>query len=210
MQARGLGNQFLSHIRNVDARRHVVRCFEDESVIHVDTRIDPPLRDSEDVGDRADPEDLDTFRAIDRRRADPRQGERARRERRRVAVAERLRDHLPQATSPHVRATSSPVNAESCSRSINLLTGQTRGVHRNTDEQGVIDGQCSRRRCAIDRREGRDSRWFRVRQIEAEIASSPFEERGPSSSRAVLSEPGRNAIIRTAYELLGLLTFSRP
>src|SRR5512133_2776297 len=58
-QGEGVGNQFLSHIRNVDSVAHVVRCFEDENVIHVDEGIDP-LRDIETIETELILKDLET------------------------------------------------------------------------------------------------------------------------------------------------------
>src|SRR5690242_16849585 len=90
----GLGNQFLSHIREVDAIAHVVRCFEDENVTHVDGRIDP-VGDIETIHTELALKDADTVnKRLDRARKQSKGGDP--KERAAIAICERLAAHLDQ------------------------------------------------------------------------------------------------------------------
>jgi GTP-binding protein YchF len=181
----------------------VVRCFEDENVIHVDTRIDP-ARDIETIETELILKDLDTVqKRIDAAARRAKANEREAREE--VEVAERLRDHL---SAGHLAITfQRNENERQLLSEYHLLTDKPVMYIANTDEQGVVEGNAYIE--AV--RAIAEGRGFKVvpvcAKIEAEIAELPHEERGPFLESLGLREPGLNAIIRTGYDLLGLITF---
>ena len=199
----GLGNQFLGHIRMVDAITHVVRCFQDENVVHVEGGVDP-LRDIDTIETELILKDLDTVqKRIDAATKRLRISEKEARAE--IEVAERLRDHLSAGTL----AFSFKRNDEERAllREFHLLTDKPVLYIANTDEKGLINGSEHVEKV----REFASSRGFKTvpvcAKIEAEIAELPMEERGPFLESLGLKEPGLHAIVREGYELLGLLTY---
>ncbi|HVK40589.1 MAG TPA: redox-regulated ATPase YchF [Candidatus Kapabacteria bacterium] len=199
----GLGNQFLGHIRTVDAVAHVVRCFEDDNVIHVDHTVDP-IRDIETVETELILKDLDTVqKRIDTASRRLKTNDKEAKEE--IEVADRLLKHL---AAGHLAITFERTERElELTREHHLLTDKPVMYIANTDEDGLVNGNA-----LIERvREYATPRGFKVvpvcAKIEAEIAELPFEERSAFLESLGLNEPGLNAIIRTGYELLGLVTF---
>lgn len=199
----GLGNQFLGHIRTVDAIAHVVRCFEDDNVIHVDHTIDP-IRDIETIETELILKDLETVqKRIDAAGRRLKTADKEAKEE--VEVGERLLKHL---AAGHLAITFERNERElELTREYHMLTDKPVMYIANTDEEGLINGNAF-----IDRvRSYAEPRGFKVvpvcAKIEAEIAELPYEERAGFLESLGLSEPGLNAIIRTGYDLLGLVTF---
>lgn len=202
-QGEGLGNQFLGHIRTVDAIAHVVRCFEDPNVIHVDGSIDP-LRDIETIETELILRDVETVeKRIDTAARRTKTGDREAMAE--VELAGRLREHLGKG-EPAITFERTD-NERKILSEYHLLTDKPVMYIANTDEEGVLKGNEM-----IDRvREFATRRGFKVvpvcAKIESEIAELPVEERGEFLASLGLKEPGLNAIVRTGYELLGLLTY---
>ncbi len=202
-QGEGLGNQFLSHIRNVDAIAHVVRCFDEENVVHVDGSIDP-IRDIETIETELILKDLETVqKRIDaagkRMRANEKEAKAE------IEVAERLRDHLSQG---NLAITFERTDAERLiTRDFHLLTDKKVVYVANTDENGLVNGNAQVERV----KQFAASRGFNAvpvcAKIEAEIAELPEEDRAGFLESLGLSEPGLNSIIRAGYDLLGLITY---
>lgn len=199
----GLGNQFLGHIRTVDAIAHVVRCFEDENVIHVDGAIDP-LRDIETIETELILRDVDSVeKRIDAAARRGKTGDKDAKEEQ--ALAERLRDFLLKGNL--AIAFEREDNEARMIREFHLLTDKKVMYIANTDEEGLLKGNPH-----IDRvREFAAARGFEVvpvcAKIESEIAELEPEERAEFLESLGLKEPGLNAIIRSGYNLLGLLTY---
>ena len=200
----GLGNQFLGHIRTVDAIAHVVRCFEDENVTHVDDSVDP-ARDIETIETELILKDIDTVEkriesASRRAKANDKEAKEE------IAFCEKLRDFLSEG---HLAITFEPEN-EREQRLLNechLLTDKTVMYITNTDEDGLLNGNPH-----IDAvRSIAEKRGFKVvpvcAKIEAELAELEPAERAEFLESMGMKEPGLNAIIREGYNLLGLLTY---
>ena len=202
-QGEGLGNQFLGHIRTVDAVAHVVRCFEDPNVIHVDGGINP-LRDIETIETELILRDIETVeKRIDTASRRAKTGDKdAKFE---LDMATRLREYL--GSGELGIGFERTENERVALRDFHLLTDKPVMYIANTDEEGVAHGN----RWIESVREFAAARGFKVvpvcAKIEAEIVELPQDERGEFLQSVGLSEPGLNAIVRTGYELLGLLTY---
>ncbi len=199
----GLGNQFLSHIRSTDAIAHVVRCFDDPNVIHVDGSVDP-ARDIEVIHTELILADLDTVaRAADRSRKNAKSGDKKFKEE--ADFFEALQKHLdsgkPAGTFPV------PEALRNAFRDCNLLTAKPVLYVANVAEADLAQGNAHTRKVEdIAKAEG--AQVVRIcGKIEAEITELPAAEREAFLKDLGLSEPGLNRLIRAGYELLGLLSF---
>ena len=199
----GLGNQFLGHIREVDALVHVVRCFEDENVVHVDGAVDP-ARDVEVIETELLLKDLDTAeRRIERTAKAAKSGDKKVRDE--LAFYERLRDHLgagePARTFP-LRDEERP-----WMRSLFLLTDKPVLYAANVGEGDLPEGNAHVETVrAIAAEE--DARVIVVcADLEAQIAELDAEERAAFLDEMGLDAPGLERLIHAAYDLLGLITF---
>lgn len=200
----GLGNQFLGHIRTVDAIAHVVRCFEDENVTHVDDSVNP-ARDIETIETELILKDIESVeKRIETaaRRAKTNDKE-AKDE---IAFCEKLRDFLSQG---NLAIMFEPENDRETNymREYHLLTDKLVMYIANTDEDGIINGNKY-----IDAVKGiADERGFKVvpvcAKIESELAELEPAERAEFLESMGMAEPGLNAIIRQGYALLGLVTY---
>ncbi len=203
-QGEGLGNQFLSHIREVDAIAHVVRCFVDENVIHVDGDINPK-RDIEVVETELILKDLETLdKKSDTAQRKSKTGDpKARAE---SDFYERLREHLAKGRLARYFPIANDDEKE-WMRDTYLLTSKPVLYVANTDEAGVANGNAY-----IDAvREIASKEGAGVvtvcAKIEMELVELPEEERPHFLHDLGLKEPGLNALVREAYALLGLQTY---
>jgi GTP-binding protein YchF len=202
-QGEGLGNQFLAHIREVDAIAHVVRCFEDDDVVHVAGRIDP-LSDLEIINTELALADLASVdKAVDRATKGAKSGDKKavlQRE-----LFERVRGLLNDGTP--VRAAPLTDEQRRELRELHLLTAKPVIYIANVDEAGLAGGNAG-----VEALRTRAAAEHAVvvpvcAAIEAEIAQLPEAERADFLRDLGLAEPGLNRVIRGAYELLGLLTY---
>jgi len=198
----GLGNKFLAHIRETDAIAHVVRCFENDDIVHVAGRIDP-IRDIEVINTELALADLDTVeRGLQRAEKASKAGDKdAIRQR---DLFKRMRDHLdsgkPARTLP-VDAAERPLLRE-----LHLITLKPLMYVANVAEGGFKDNPFL---AAVEQRaaeEGADVVPV-CAAIEAEIAQLDEGDRLAFLEELGLHEPGLDRVIRAAYHLLGLLTF---
>jgi GTP-binding protein YchF len=200
----GLGNQFLSHIREVDAIAHVVRCFENDDIVHVAGRIDP-LSDLEIVNTELALADLASVeKALDRAIKAGKSGGDKDAGRRR-ALLERLQTLLNQGQPARLLEIVEEDRREL--RELHLLTAKPVMYIANVDEAGLSADNAHltalRARAAAER-----AIVVPVcAAIEAEIARLPEADRVEFLRDLGLSEPGLNRVIRAAYELLGLITY---
>jgi GTP-binding protein YchF len=199
----GLGNQFLGHIRTVDAIVHVVRCFQDENVVHVDGAVDP-LRDIETIETELILRDVDSVeKKIDAAARRGKTGDKEAKEE--MALGERLKAHM---LAGNLAITFERTEEEAkIVREYHLLTDKKVMYIANTDEDGLVNGNEF-----VDRVRGfASSRGFETvpvcAKIESEIAELDESERADFLASLGLAEPGLNAIIRSGYKLLGLLTY---
>jgi GTP-binding protein YchF len=200
----GLGNQFLSHIREVDAIAHVVRAFDDANVIHVDGSINPK-RDIEVIEAELILKDLDTLdkkqdgAARKAKTGDPK----AKAE---LDLYVRLRQHMVEGRLARYLALSND-EEKTWMREMHLLTAKPVLYVANTDESGVVNGNAYIDAITeIAKRE--DARVVAIcAKIEMELGEVEESEREHFLHDLGLKEPGLNAVVREAYDLLGLQTY---
>jgi len=201
-QGEGLGNQFLSHIREVDAIAHVVRCFAGGDVIHVAGKVDP-LSDMETIDTELALADLATVeKGLERAIKGGKSGDKEALRRR--ALLERVKLELDRARP--VRALALTEEERRDLRELQLLTAKPVMYVANVAENGFHDNpllELVERRAAAE-----GARVVPVcAAIEAEIAQLPEGERAEFLAELGLKEPGLDRVIRAAYALLGLQTF---
>jgi ribosome-binding ATPase len=201
-QGEGLGNQFLSHIREVDAIAHVVRCFAGSDVIHVAGRIDP-IADVETVDTELALADLATLdKGLERATKAAKSGDKDALRRR--SLFERVRVHLDAARP--VRALTLTEEERRDLRELQLLTAKPVMYVANVAEDGFHDNPPL---AALEARAAAEGTVVVpvCAAIEAEIAQLEEAERGEFLAELGIAEPGLNRVIRAAYRLLGLETF---
>jgi len=201
-QGEGLGNQFLAHIREVDAIAHVVRCFSSGEVIHVGGRVDP----------RADVEIVDTELALADLATLEKGLERATRAAksgdkdalRKLTLLERVKVQLDAARP--VRALTLSDEERRDLRELQLLTAKPVMYVANVAEHGFRDNPLLE---TLEQRAAAEGALVVpvCAAIEAEIAQLDEHERAEFLAELGLAEPGLNRVIRAAYRLLGLETF---
>ena len=200
----GLGNKFLANIRETDAILHVLRCFEDGNVVHVDGSVDP-IRDKEVIDMELQLKDLETVeaRAAKIRKAAATGDKEAART---AAVYDRIRETLERGIS--ARAVELEEAERGILRDLQLLTAKPVMYVCNVEETSVATGNAHVERVrAIAEAEGASVLVIGA-AIEAEIAElEDPEERAMFLGDLGLSEPGVAALIRKAYELLQLQTY---
>jgi GTP-binding protein YchF len=199
----GLGNQFLANIREVDAIAHVLRCFEDGDVTHVEGRIDP-IGDAETVETELMLSDLDSLeRRIQPLEKKARSGEKEAKEQ--LALMMKAVTLLREG-KPARLAVLTPEEREPF-RQLGLLTQKPVLYVCNVDEASAAKGNAfSTRVQAEAERQGAGCVVISAR-IEEEVAQLGPEERAEFLSSLDLDEPGLNRLIRAGYALLGLITF---
>jgi len=202
-QGEGLGNKFLAHIRETAAVLHVVRCFEDSDVVHVDGALDP-LRDVETIETELVLADLDTVeRRLDRVRRAARAGKKE--ERAEAAFFEALSEHLSEGRP--ARSFEVPKEQADAMRESFLLTAKPVLYVANVDEAG-LSGE-SEAVAKLERHaEKTGAGVVRVSaRIESELAELEPEEKGAFLADLGLEEPGLHRLIHAAYALLELITY---
>jgi GTP-binding protein YchF len=198
----GLGNQFLAHIRETDAIAHVVRCFEDDDVVHVSGRLDP-LSDIEIINTELSLADLESVeRAIDRTAKRLKANEKDAKAR--MGILERLRSCLDEGhRARNVELTSDERRQVS---DLHLITTKPVMYIANVSEKGFRDNPY------LDSvRQKADSEGAEVvavcAGIEAEIARLDKADREDFLAELGLEESGLDRVIHAGYALLDLLTF---
>jgi GTP-binding protein YchF len=199
----GLGNQFLANIREVDAIAHVVRCFEDPDVTHVEGRIDP-IADIETVETELMLADLESLeRRVDLLEKKAKVGDKEAKET--LDLVNRALVLL-RAGKPARLVERRPEEEKSFSM-LGLLTAKPVLYVANVDEASAATGNEFSR--AVEARAHAEGEGVVVisAQIEAEIAVLPPSDRAEYLAAIGLNEPGLNRLIRAGYELLDLVTF---
>ena len=198
----GLGNQFLSHIREVDAIAHVVRAFENGDVIHVAGKVDP-LADIETIDTELALADLGSVdKALDRAAKAAKAGDKDALRKR--ALLERVKAQLDQVRP--VRALGLTEEEQRDIRDLHLLTAKPVMYVANVAENGFEGNPLL---TAIEARAAKEGAAVVpvCAAIEAEIAQLEEGDRAEFLAELKLSEPGLDRLIRAAYRLLGLQTF---
>jgi len=200
----GLGNQFLSHIREVDAIIHVVRCFEDENVVHVAGRVDPE-HDMDVIDMELLLKDIETVsRRIDRLSKMAKGGDRKLREE--LAFCERLLSAMSDADTPARKFDARPEEREWL-RSMFLLTSRPVLYAANVSEQDLASGNAFTD-VVRSRTEAEGAGMVVVSaELEAQLAELDDEERTLFLADLGVDSSGLDRLVRAAYELLELITF---
>jgi GTP-binding protein YchF len=199
----GLGNQFLAHIREVNAIAHVVRCFEDPNVVHVDGAPDPE-RDIATIETELALADLETVaKRLDRARRSAKAG--GREARAEAELFEALEAHLSEGKAARAFPVPDPLGATF--RDSHLLTAKPVLYVANVDEASLAAGNAWS--AAVEEHaleEG--SRALRLcGKVEAELAELEPEEKRHFLEHLGIQEPGLERLVREAYALLDLVTF---
>lgn len=198
----GLGNRFLANIRETDAIAHVVRCFQNDGLIHVWDEVDP-IRDIETVNTELALADLESVeKALDRTIRQAKTGDKKVLSRR--TLLERLRDHLDAGRSVRSLAQNDDKRWELYD--LFLLTAKPVMYIANVDEDGFEDNPL------LDavRGQAEDESAETVpvcAAVEAEILDLRTDERASFLADMGLAEPGLNRVVQAGYRLLGLETF---
>jgi hypothetical protein len=198
----GLGNQFLAHIREVDAVAYVLRCFEDPDVTHVEGRVDP-IADAETVETELMLADLESLE----RRREPlvkkaQVGEKEAKAQ--LALVDKALELL-RAGKP-TRFARVSAEEERGWRALQLLTAKPVLYVCNVDEASIAGNALTRQVEARAKAEGAGCVVISAK-IEAELAGLEPEERTGYLEHLGLKEPGLNALIREGYRILNLITF---
>ena len=201
----GLGNQFLGNIRETDAIVHVVRCFEDDNVIHVDGSVDP-IRDIETIELELIFSDLELLdRRMQKTKKLANNDKDAKKE---YALLEKLHAHLEEGKLA--------INFEAGEEegalldSIGLLTRKPVIYACNVAEESLADDGESNPHVAKVRayaKKNHSESFVISAQIEQEISELSEEEKGEYLESLGLSESGLDKIVRASYSLLGLMSY---
>lgn len=201
-QGEGLGNQFLSHIRETDAIVNVVRCFEDDNVIHVAGRVDP-IADIEVIETELALADLQTVeKSLHRHQKTARSGDKD--AQRLVAILEQCVKHLDQGQP--VRTMELSEDDMKLLAPLCLITGKPAMYVGNVSEHGFVDNPLLDKLKAYAEQRGAPVVAI-CAATEAEIADLSDEDKAMFLSDMGMEEPGLNRLIRAAFRLLGLQTY---
>ena len=202
----GLGNQFLANIREVDAIVHVVRCFEDSNVVHVDGSIDP-LRDIETINLELVFSDLEILeRRIAKVTRTARMDKEAAKE---LAFLEKVKAHLEEGQLAITLETENE-DEDAWLATYNLLTAKPVIYAANVAEDDIADDGANNQYVQAVREYAakQNSEVFVIcAQIEEEISELDEDERKMFLEDLGLTESGLEKLVRASYHLLGLMSF---
>ncbi|MBR9911833.1 MAG: redox-regulated ATPase YchF [Gammaproteobacteria bacterium] len=198
----GLGNQFLANIRETDAIAHVVRCFDDENVIHVEGKINP-IADIEVINTELALADLETCEKAANRYAKAAKGQ----DKHAIAMKALLEKVLPHLNEAKpLRSFSLNKDELKQLRELSLMTLKPTMYIANVDEEGFDNNPHLDAVRKIAEEEGAVVVPI-CNKLEAEIAELDDEEKMEFLQELGMEEPGLNRVIRAGYELLGLQTY---
>jgi GTP-binding protein YchF len=200
----GLGNQFLGNIRECDAIIHVLRCFEDGNIVHVDGSVDP-IRDKEVIDMELQLKDLETLqKRIDKVKKQAQVGEKE--AKKLFDIYEKYRVHLEAGKS--ARSADIDEKERELVQDLWLLTDKPVMYVCTVDEASVVDGNELSARVKAEVADENAEVIILGVGIEADIASlDTYEERQMFLEDLGLEEPGVSKLIRSAYKLLELQTY---
>ena len=201
----GLGNQFLSHIRQVDAICHVVRCFEDENITHVSGRVDP-IDDIETINLELILADLET---VNRRyeRVEKLARQKDKEALQEYNVVKKIKDAL-EAEKP-ARSVQLTEEEEKFAKQLHLLTAKPVLYVANVSEDDITDIENNEHVQKVKQYAAKEDAKVIVvsAKIEEEIAELDPEEKELYLSELGIEQSGLDQLIKAAYDLLGLATY---
>jgi GTP-binding protein YchF len=203
-QGEGLGNQFLANIREVDAIAHVVRCFENDNVIHVDGSVDP-VRDKEIIDTELILKDLETVeKRLEKLKKQAKSGQAS--DKKMVEVAEGIMKALEEGKP--ARTIDLDDDGQALLKELMLLTAKPIIYICNVDENSVIEGNKHTEAFKQAAKDEKAEVLLISAAIEEEIAQlEDYEEKLEFVREMGLEEPGVNRVILACYKLLDLLTY---
>lgn len=203
-EGEGLGNQFLSHIRTVDSILHVVRCFEDADVTHVDGEVDP-VRDVETIDTELMLADLQSVEAmVDKAKRAARAGDKAAKHR--LAVLEACQARLADGQPVRGLVYEDPASAQTLAE-LQLLTAKKVLYVANVDEDDLA-GEGKHVQSLRERAQTEDGEVVPIcARLESEISELDAAERQEMLDSLGLTEPALAVLARATYQLLGLQSF---
>ena len=200
----GLGNQFLSHIREVDAIVHVVRCFDDSNVVHVEGSIDP-IRDIETINLELIFSDLEV---LERRLLKAQKGQKSG-DKALIAEAnmlERLKIHLENGQLAR-RFETKNEEEEALLKEMNLLTYKPVLYATNVTESEVATGNAYTEKVNTYAAAEHSEAFLVCAQIEQEIAEMDEEDKLMFLEDLGIHQSGLDRLIAASYKLLGLISY---
>jgi GTP-binding protein YchF len=198
----GLGNQFLANIREVDAIVHVLRCFVDDDVTHVEGSVDP-IRDAETVETELMLADLESLQ-----KRLPALQKKAKGNDRNAAADVALMEPILAAleAGKPARTAIALADAEAAKR-LNLLTAKPVLFVCNVEESHAADGNAQSARVAEMAKAQGAAHVIVSAAIEAEVSQLPEADRAGFLADLGLADSGLDRVIRAGYDLLGLITY---
>jgi len=199
----GLGNQFLSHIRQVDAIIHVLRCFEDPNVTHVDNRIDP-IADAETVETELMLADMESLE----RRVDAARKKAAGKDKDAIALLAVMEPALAALREGKpARMADIPADQRAQFQQLGLITAKPVLYVCNVAEADAASGNAHTQAVAGKAKAEGAAAIIVSAAIEAEVAALPKEERAEFLASLGLEDTGLARLIRAGYALLDLISF---
>jgi GTP-binding protein YchF len=204
-QGEGLGNKFLSNIRETDAIVHVVRCFEDSNVVHVSGNVDP-IRDIDVINTELMLADLDSVEKRYKKIEKLAQSSKDAKVRSEYSIVKKLYDALKEGKP--ARTVEVLEDEEQILRELHLLTSKPVLYVCNVSESEFLDGKSAMAEKVAERAKSENNLSLVIcSQMEAEIAQLEPAERGEFLASMGIKEPGLNRLIRESYKLLNLITY---
>lgn len=198
----GLGNQFLSHIRETDAIAHVVRCFDNDDIVHVGGKVDP-VADIEIIDTELILADMDSVnKALQKATKNSRSGNKDALQEK--ALLEKVKAHLDAGQS--ARSLELEPHEQLLLKQFHLITSKPVLFIANVNEDGFTNNPYLEQVQQIAAKENAQVVCV-CAAIEAEIAELDDEDKTEFLAELGLEEPGLNRVIRAGYKLLNLQTY---
>jgi GTP-binding protein YchF len=205
----GLGNQFLSHIRECDAVMQVARCFDDDNIVHVENKVDP-VSDVQTITVELCLKDLDTVqkRAERARKNSKMHGKPGEIEKRALEVCEVLAKSLDDGKPARLVSFDDEMG-QTLMAEMQLLTTKPTFYVANVDEGSLADPTKNKHFMALKAfADAEGAKLVAIcAAVEEQIAQLEVADRPDFLASAGLTEPGLNILARTAFDLLGLITY---
>ena len=199
----GLGNKFLAHIREVDAIVHVVRCFEDSNIVHVDGSVDP-VRDMETINIELIFADLDTVeRRIDRAKKNSKSGEK--KYLAEIAFLERIKQHLEDGKP--VRSMELTDDERAAADELFLLTTKPVIYVANIAEDEIGNEPPTVARLYEQAAKEGAGALTVCAKVEEELSELSDEEKAAFIEELGIGQSGLDKLVQESYSLLGLISF---
>ncbi len=198
----GLGNQFLANIREVDAILHVLRCFEDGDVTHVEGSVDP-IRDAETVETELMLADLES---VEKRLIAAQKKARGA-DKESMAAVELMEPIVAALQAGEPARTAIPAGQAEAAKRLQLLTSKPVLYICNVEEAGAAEGNAFSARVAGRAAAEGAGAVVVSAAIEAEVSQLPQADRAEYLEGLGLSDSGLDRVIRAGYDLLGLVTY---